>query len=47
MALVVSDFRDKGDFISFHSDLIQRLNRSEVPGGGILNLWEQRLFTES
>lgn len=26
MAIVVSDFRDKQQFVSFHSDLIQRLN---------------------
>ncbi len=31
MALVVSDFRHKSDFISFHSDLIQRLNNAETP----------------
>lgn len=33
MAIVVSDFRDKSDYISFHSDLIHRLNRAKVPGG--------------
>lgn len=38
MAIIVSDFRDKGDFISFHSDLIGRLNRSKIAGGGILAL---------
>lgn len=38
MALVVSDFRDKSDFISFHSDLVQKMNKSCIPGGGILNL---------
>ena len=38
MALVVSDFRDKSDFISFHSDLIQKLNNTHVPEGGILKL---------
>ena len=26
MCLVVSDFRNKSEFISFHSDLIQQLN---------------------
>lgn len=38
MALVVSDFRDKSDFISFHSDLIQKLNKTKIPEGGILKL---------
>lgn len=38
MALVVSDFRDKSDFISFHSDLISRMNKKEIKGGGYLNL---------
>lgn len=38
MALVVSDFRDKSDFISFHSDLVQKMNKAKVPGGGILKL---------
>ncbi|MEB8171640.1 hypothetical protein NGH30_07300 [Macrococcus caseolyticus] len=30
MAIVVSDFRHKKDFISFHSDLIQKLNSTKV-----------------
>lgn len=30
MAIVVSDFRDKGEFISFHSDLISRLNHLPI-----------------
>ncbi|MGI6623924.1 MAG: DNA methyltransferase [Limnochordia bacterium] len=30
MAIVVSDFRHKSEFVSFHSDLIQRLNKSRV-----------------
>ena len=47
MALVVSDFRDKGDFISFHSDLIQRLNRSEVPGGGIIRLKGTKILLQN
>lgn len=38
MAIIVSDFRDKGEFISFHSDLIQRLNKVDIPGGGKLYL---------
>ncbi len=38
MALVVSDFRDKSDFISFHADLISRMNKRDIDGGGYLNL---------
>lgn len=38
MALVVSDFRDKSNFISFHTDLISRMNKKNVFGGGYLNL---------
>lgn len=30
MAIVVSDFRNKSEFISFHSDLIQRLNQNRI-----------------
>ena len=33
MCLVVSDFRDKSSFISFHSDLIQALNNRETSDG--------------
>lgn len=30
MAIVVSDFRNKDEFISFHSDLIQRINKLNI-----------------
>ena len=33
MCLVVSDFRNKSEFISFHSDLIQALNKKETSDG--------------
>ena len=33
MCLVVSDFRNKSEFISFHSDLIQAMNRSMTSDG--------------
>ena len=33
MCLVVSDFRNKSEFISFHSDLIQALNQRETKDG--------------
>ena len=38
MALVVSDFRDKSNFISFHSDLIQRMNNTPIKDGNVLKL---------
>ena len=38
MCLVVSDFRNKSEFISFHSDLIQAINRRETPDGYRLTL---------
>ena len=47
MALVVSDFRDKGDYISFHSDLIQKLNRHEIPEGGILRLKGTKILLQN
>ena len=33
MCLVVSDFRNKSEFISFHSDLIQAMNKKETKDG--------------
>lgn len=30
MAIVISDFRNKDEFISFHSDLIQRINKLSI-----------------
>ena len=47
MALVVSDFRDKGDFISFHSDLIQKLNNSQIPNGGKLKLKGTKILLQN
>ena len=38
MCLVVSDFRNKSEFISFHSDLIQALNRRETKDGYRISL---------
>lgn len=38
MALVVSDFRNKSEFISFHSDLIQRLNKNKIDDNYSLTL---------
>ena len=47
MLMVVSDFRDKGDYISFHSDLIQRLNNSHIPGGGSLGLAGTKILIQN
>ncbi|MEC1539618.1 DNA methyltransferase [Bacillus subtilis] len=30
MCIIVSDFRNKSEFVSFHSDLIQRLNKANI-----------------
>lgn len=38
MALVVSDFRNKSEFISFHSDLIQKMNNRITADGYQLKL---------
>lgn len=38
MCLVVSDFRHKSEFISFHSDLIQAMNKRETADGYRLTL---------
>lgn len=38
MNIVVSDFRHKSDFISFHSDLIQRLNKMSLENNYELTL---------
>ena len=47
MAIVVSDFRDKTDFISFHSDLIYRLNKAYIPNGGILKLQGTKILLQN
>lgn len=47
MAIIVSDFRDKGDFISFHSDLISRLNKSKIDDGGILALQGTKILVQN
>ena len=38
MCLVVSDFRNKSDFISFHSDLIHMMNKLKIDSKHELNL---------
>lgn len=47
MALIVSDFRDKGEYISFHSDLIQRLNHLTVRDGGSLVLQGTKVLIQN
>lgn len=47
MALVVSDFRDKSDYISFHSDLIKALNKREIQNGGILKLQGTKILLQN
>jgi DNA modification methylase len=36
MCIIVSDFRNKSEFISFHSDLIQSLNKREIDNQTLL-----------
>lgn len=47
MAIVVSDFRDKSEYISFHSDLIHKMNKSNIPGGGILKLQGTKILLQN
>lgn len=47
MLIVVSDFRDKGDYISFHSDIIQRLNKANIPGGGTIGLAGTKILIQN
>lgn len=47
MAIVISDFRDKNEYISFHSDLIQRLNKAEIPDGGHLVLQGTKILIQN
>lgn len=47
MCIVVSDFRHKSDFISFHSDLIQRLSNAEINDGGNLKLQGVKILLQN
>lgn len=47
MCIVVSDFRNKSEFISFHSDLIQRLTHAEVGGGCELSLQGVKILAQN
>lgn len=47
MAVVVSDFRDKDKYVSFHSDLIQKLNTQSIPDGGKLLLQGTKILIQN
>lgn len=47
MVIIVSDFRDKSDFISYHSDLIQKLNKKEIKQGGVLKLQGTKILLQN
>ena len=47
MAIIVSDFRDKQRFVSFHSDIIQRLNFTKIPTGGELYLQGTKILIQN
>lgn len=47
MCIVVSDFRNKSEFISFHSDLIQRLTHSDVGSGCELSLQGVKILAQN
>jgi DNA modification methylase len=47
MCIVVSDFRNKSEFISFHSDLIQRLTHSDVGSGYELSLQGVKILAQN
>lgn len=47
MAIMVSDFRDKSDYISFHSDLIHELNKAQIPEGGLLKLQGTKILLQN
>ena len=47
MAIVVSDFRDKGEYISFHSDIIRLLNKAKIEGGGSLVLQGTKILIQN
>lgn len=47
MAIVVSDFRDKNEFISFHCDLINALNKADIKDGGKLTLQGTKILIQN
>lgn len=47
MAIVVSDFRDKNEYISFHCDLINRLNKASISEGGKITLQGTKILIQN
>jgi excisionase family DNA binding protein len=47
MCIIVSDFRNKSEYVSFHSDLIQNLNKRGIPGGGELCLQGTKILLQN
>lgn len=47
MCLVVSDFRNQSEYISFHSDLIQRLNNRTINGNMGLHLQGTKILLQN
>ena len=47
MCLVVSDFRNKSEFISFHSDLIQKLNKRKTSDGYNVSLQGVKILLQN
>lgn len=47
MTIIVSDFRDKGEYVSFHSDLIYRMKNHPVAGGGRLVLQGTKILIQN
>lgn len=47
LSIVVSDFRDKSEYISFHSDLINALNKRKIKDGGILKLQGTKILIQN
>lgn len=47
MAIVVSDFRDKSEYISFHSDLIHAMKGASIPDGGVLTLQGTKILLQN
>ncbi|HHX69369.1 MAG TPA: helix-turn-helix domain-containing protein [Gallicola sp.] len=47
MCLIVSDFRHKSEYVSFHSDLIQKLNNRKTSDGKILKLQGTKILIQN
>ena len=47
IAIVVSDFRNKSEYISFHSDLIQKINKLRVDNNYIITLQGTRILLQN